>query len=105
MKSTHFVKHNMIVLRDRTLWESIRRRILEEYGPSMLISWKCKRELGFTVRTHRGLVPYLEKYGQESASPEFIQEHQHRMAYENQICLDFYSASSLSWFVLKYLDI
>jgi hypothetical protein len=105
MKTTHVVKHNLIVFRDLQLWESIRQLILDEYGASMLISWKCKRELGFTIRTHQGLVPYLEKWGQGSQqSPEFVKENQHRMAYEDQIHLDFYNASSLSWFVLKYLD-
>ena len=34
-------------------WRNIKERIKEEYGvATILISWKLKRELGFSVRSH-----------------------------------------------------
>jgi hypothetical protein len=34
-------------------WKALRERIENECGPTIfLISWRLKRELGFSVRTH-----------------------------------------------------
>lgn len=34
-------------------WRNIKERIMKEYGAAtILISWKLKRELGFSVRSH-----------------------------------------------------
>ena len=55
------------------------------------ISWRLRRELGFTVRHHKALVPWYE----DST----------RFSYADQIHLDFYEESNLSWFVLKYINV
>ena len=35
---------------------------------------------------------------------KFAEENKHKMAYDNQVHLDFYSEAAMSWFVLKYLN-
>lgn len=55
-------------------WESIRQKLVEEHGNKILISWVCRRELGFMLRPH-----YHERK------------------------IDFDDAASKSMFVLKYL--
>ena len=76
--------------------------------------YKCQRELGFTVRHHKGLVPYLEKWGygvlegsgcnDGEHAKNFIEKNKHKMVYDAQVHLDFYSEAQMSWFVLKYLN-
>ena len=55
---------------------------------------RMRRELGFTVRDHQGLVPAYTKPrpGQENI-----------MRYQLQVHLDFYTEAAQSWFILKYL--
>jgi len=85
--------------------------LLKEHGrATMLVSWRMKRELGFTIRHHKGLVPYLERYGDESSwfSKEAFKgnevDRRHQMAHENQVHLDFYDETQQTFFVLKYLN-
>lgn len=68
-----------------TEWENLRQQIIKEHGPSMLISWKMRRELGFTVREHKRWDK--TKQWQDRSSV---------------ICLDFYDESMKSWYILKY---
>ncbi len=66
-------------------WNEIYNRIREEHGDSViLLSWKLKDTLGFTVRRHRDYNP--------------INGHM-----VNDIRLDFYDNAALTFFQLKYL--
>ena len=70
-------------------WYKIRDRIREDFGDSMIIlSFKMKRELGFTVREHRAYDPF---------------DPMHRHSYQTMICVDFYTEQAKVWFTLKYL--
>lgn len=90
------IKKNLIIFHEPGEWEEISAQLVEEYGPSILISWKCRRELGFTIRRHKGLVPF-----------EYIDEAHDslkgRFYYEPQVHLDWYNEAQMSFFVLKYL--
>ena len=55
-------------------------RLQAEYGMRILLSWVCKRELGFTIRHHK---------------PRPSQE---------QIYIDFYDEASRTYFMLKYFN-
>ena len=105
------LKKNLIVFHSVREFEELHHRLLEEYGrATMLVSWRMKRELGFTIRHHKGLIPYTEKYGSQSLwlSKQAFEgkavDRQHQMAYENQVHLDFYNEAQMSWFMLKYLN-
>lgn len=68
-------------------WNSI-RKILEAENPAstMLISWRMRDRLGFTVREHREWVVREGRY-------RFIEE---------SIVLDFYNESKYTLFLLKF---
>ena len=113
MKTT--IKHNLIIFHRPTEWDKLQQQLINEYGKSIvLVRDKCRRELGFTPRHHKGLVPYMEKYGlgvlsggvelDGELAQKFIKENKHKMAYDNQVHLDFYNEAAMSWFVLKYLN-
>jgi hypothetical protein len=72
----------------------------------MLISSKCKRELGFTVRHHKGLVKWANDSDEDYKEQEewLPDEFKNRYHYEEQICLDFYNELQMTMFVLKYLN-
>ena len=73
-----------LVLSEYT-WNKIYNRIREEYGDTVvIISWKLRETLGFTVRRHRD---YSETLG-------------HMV---NDIRLDFYDEPAMTFFQLKYL--
>jgi hypothetical protein len=55
-------------------------RLVAEYGLRIRLSWVSRRELGFSIRTHR------PRYGCE------------------QIYLDFFDAASKTFFLLKYFN-
>lgn len=94
------VKKNLIIFHRLSEWDEIRQRIDKDYGRSMtMISWRLRRELGFTIRHHRGLAP-----NEYDETGEWLQEEfRHRYHYEDQIHLDFFNESAQSWFQLKYL--
>ena len=112
MKTT--IKHNLIIFHRPREWDELQQRLIKEYGQSViLIRDKCRRELGFTPRHHKGLIPYLDKWGHgvvrnsgatKEQADRFIAENKHKMAYDDQVHLDFYSESAMSWFILKYLN-
>ena len=86
------VKKNLVIFEEPHEWIFVRDKIKKDYGEQIFaISWRLKRELGFTVRHHKALVPCYED------STRFI--------YSDQIHLDFYNESTLSWFVLKYINV
>jgi hypothetical protein len=66
-------------------WNTIYNQIRKEHGDStVLLSWKLKDTLGFTVRRHRDYDP-VKGY----------------MVHD--IRLDFYDNAALTFFQLKYL--
>ena len=91
------IKHNLIIFEKPHEWEKISAELVKQYGISILISWKCKRELGFSVRHHKGLVPIDSdgEYGNLNG----------RFYYSDQVHLDFFSESAQSFFVLKYINV
>ncbi len=88
------IKKNLIVFHNPGEWSDIYAKILKQYGMGMAIRPRLKRELGFTYRHHRGLVP--NKHPRKDGP---------NMRYEDQVCLDFYSEQAQSWFQLKYLNL
>ena len=99
MKTT--IKRNLIIFHSVREFEELHHRLLEEHGrATMLVSWRMRRELGFTIRHHKGLVPH------DAIEWESMKEEgwQHRYHYESQVCLDFWSESAQSFFILKYLN-
>ena len=89
------IKSKLIVFHKPGEWEPIWARILEEHGARMAIRWVMQRDLGFTVRHHRGLVPNLPALRHHAGGSN--------MHYEDQIHLDFFTESAQSWFQLRYL--
>jgi len=95
------VKKNLIVFHKPHEWYSLAERLRNEYGISiMLISDRCKRELGFTVRHHKGLAEHEKEIWEVMKGEGW----QHRYHYEEQVHLDFYNEAQQTWFVLKYLN-
>lgn len=88
------IKKNLIIFHKLEEWQEISGRLAQEFGASILISWKTKRELGFQIRYHKGLVKRTDQY---------IQDHQGQYYYQDQVCLDFFSDAAQSWFQLRYL--
>jgi hypothetical protein len=95
------IKRNLVIFCKPDDWTKLSTKLVEDFGPSILISWRMKRELGFTVRRHRGLVP-INIDGtdpQEVIDPNLA----YRYRYEQQIHLDFFNEAAHTWFQLKYL--
>lgn len=94
------VKQGLVIFHRPDQWSHIQAQLVQDFGPRIAISFVCRRELGFTVRRHKGLVPHPE------AEWEIMKAEgwNHRYHYEDQVHLDFYSESSQTWFVLKYLN-
>ena len=94
------VKKNLIIFHDYHDWDRVLDRLAEDFGTVIRMRHIMKRELGFTVRDHRGLVPN-RKVG------DVLDGHENRAPvgyhYEEQVHLDFYNEASQSWFILKYL--
>ena len=99
MKTT--VKKILIIFHSVREFEELHHRLFEEHGrATMLVSWRMKRELGFTIRHHKGLVEHGESEWQIMKSEGW----NHRYHYEDQVHLDFYNEAQQSFFVLKYLN-
>ena len=94
MKPNIIVKKNLVIFRNPEEWQNILDQLYLEYGLKIGISWVMRRELGFTVRNHRGLVPN-----------EHVKKHGPTMHYEQQVHLDFFNESTQTWFVLRYLNL
>ena len=93
-------KKNLIIFHDPEDWYRVLDRLAEDFGQAIRMRFIMKRELGFTARDHRGLVPNL-KIGDVLDGYEGRAPTGHH--YEEQVHLDFYTESSQSWFILKYL--
>lgn len=92
------VRKNLIIFHKPDEWHKIYHQILEDYGIKLSLSYVLKRELGFTIRHHKGLVPF------ETADIKIVgANYRYRAYYEDQIHLDFYSDAAQTWFQLKYL--
>jgi len=89
------VKTDLIIFDSEELWEPIRKKIVAEYGVSHLFRWVSRRELGFTVRLHQNWITINKNsYGDDITPRRWCQ---------NQVHLDFFNSSALTWFQLKYL--
>lgn len=97
MKTT--IKQGLIIFHKPHEWTMLQLKLIEDFGNKIAISFVCRRELGFTVRRHKGLVPHPQAEWEVMKS----QGWDHRYHYEDQVHLDFYSESAQTWFVLKYL--
>ena len=94
------IKPGLIIFHKVADWEPIQYQLGLDYGTRIMLSWVCKRELGFTIRRHKGLEPHDENTWEVMKS----QGWNHRYHYQEQIHLDFYDAAQQTWFVLKYLN-
>ena len=94
------IKPGLIIFHKVADWEPIQYQLGLDHGTRIMLSWVCKRELGFTVRRHKGLEPH------DSVEWEVMKSQgwNHRYHYQEQIHLDFYDQARQTWFVLKYLN-
>jgi hypothetical protein len=90
------IKRRLIIFHKPQQWVDIQARLVADYGEKIAISYVMRRELGFSVRRHQGLVP-----NDPVVEPKL--EWGSSMHYEDQIHLDFYSDAAQSWFQLRYL--
>ena len=78
------MKHTITLTLDR--WHKLQEKIIEDYGrTTMLISWRLKATLGFTVREHW-----------DHNQDEWYKEH--------TIRLDFWDEQLQTVFLLRYSD-
>jgi len=91
------IKYNLIIFKKPREWHEIKNQIEQNFGKGIfLISWRTKRDLGFTVRHHVGLHPFDEDEKNKVLSGRFY--------YQEEVHLDFYTESAISWFCLKYFN-
>lgn len=84
------VKKQLIIFHDAADWSAIYRQILQDHGLGMAVSYRLRRELGFTYRRHQQW-----RRDQYSSDLNYL---------EDQVHLDFYSDQAQTWFQLKYLN-
>jgi hypothetical protein len=95
------VKKNLIIFHSVREFEELHHQLLEEHGrATMLVSWRMKRELGFTIRHHQGLAEHNKDTWEVMKSEGW----DNRYHYESQVHLDFYNQAQQTFFVLKYLN-
>ena len=90
MSAKIVVKKNLIIFRDPAKdWTPIRKRLIAEYGQSIVLTWAMRERLGFSSRYHTEWIPTSldNKYPEE------------------QIHLDFYNEAAQTWFQLRYLNL
>ncbi len=86
------IKHNLVIFENEHDWDRIKEKIKQDFGvATVAISWRLKRELGFTIRYNQAKIP-------GDTTNMFFYSHQ-------EVHLDFFNESSHSWFVLKYLNL
>jgi hypothetical protein len=93
-------KKNLIILHNASDWDLLLDRLEQDFGTAIRMRHVMKREMGFTARHHRGLVPNRQLGGVMDAFALVGSDGYH---YEDQVHLDFYTESAQSWFILKYL--
>jgi hypothetical protein len=91
-------KKNLIIFHNPEDWARVLDRLAEDFGQAIRMRHIMRRELGFTARDHRALVPN-RKLDEMWAVIEDVSGYH----YEQQVHLDFYNEASQSWFILKYL--
>jgi hypothetical protein len=75
----------MTLVLSKKQWQDIYTQIRQEHGSAVvMISWKLRETLGFTVRQHKGY--------------DAVNGH---IKYD--VRLDFYSQPAMTFFQLKYL--
>jgi len=96
-------KRNLIIFHNPEEWAQVLDRLAEDFGQTIRMRHIMRRELGFTARDHQGLEPNrkLDQMWAVLQSQEI--EDAPGYHYERQVHLDFYTESSQSWFILKYL--
>jgi hypothetical protein len=94
------IKPGLIIFHKPFEWERIQYQLGLDYGTKIMISYVCKRELGFTIRRHKGLEEHPKEIWEVMKSEGWHQRHH----YQEQIHLDFYNEAQQTWFVLKYLN-
>ena len=102
MSSKVTTKKNLIIFHDPEDWDRVLDRLAEDFGQAIRMRFIMKRELGFTARDHRGLVPN-RKLGGVMDVFVLVDDRPGWYHYEQQVHLDFYNEASQSWFILKYL--
>lgn len=96
------VKTQTIIFDSESDWERVRQRIIAQYGLSIvLVSWRLKRELGFTVRRHKAYLPWNKE---QKDNWGHTTELKYQYYPVEQVHLDFYNDSSLSFFILKFME-
>ena len=95
MSSRITVKKNLIVFHNPGQdWTPIRRRLIEEFGQSIVLTWAMRERLGFSSRYHTAWISSGKVEGE------------YELKYpEEQIHLDFYNEAAQSWFQLRYLNL
>jgi hypothetical protein len=101
MSSKVTVKKNLIIFHDPEDWYRVLDRLAEDFGQAIRMRFIMRRELGFTARDHRGLVPNRKLGGVLDVF--VLVDRPGLYHYEQQVHLDFYNEASQSWFILKYL--
>jgi hypothetical protein len=100
------VKPGLIIFHKPSEWDPIQYQLGLDYGTKIMLSWVCKRELGFTIRRHKAWVPWSEKYNDKEN--EFLasigKDLTNRYTHQVEIHLDFYDQAQQTFFVLKYLN-
>jgi hypothetical protein len=95
MSAKIVVKKNLIIFREPEKdWMPIRKRLVAEYGQSIVLTWAMRERLGFSSRFHTAWI--------SDGKGDFELEYKYP---EEQIHLDFFSESAQSWFQLKYLNL
>lgn len=83
------------IILERKDWRVIKEKIKERHGENIfLVSWRLKRELGFTVRTHSEWV---------ACGPSLRTGNEHLFEKKETIRLDFYDGAAETLFRLTYL--
>jgi len=96
-------KKNLIIFHDPEDWDRVLDRLAEDFGTVIRMRHIMRRELGFTARDHRGLVPNRGVLDSFLVDNQVLVEAKPGFHYEQQVHLDFYNEASQSWFILKYL--
>ena len=95
MSAKIVVKKNLVIFRDPAKdWTPIRRRLIAEYGQSIVLTYAMRERLGFSTRYHTHWISSGKVEGE------------YELKYpEEQMHLDFYNEAAQSWFQLKYLNL
>lgn len=96
------VKQHSIIFDSEEAWEQVKQRIIKEYDKTtVLVSWRLKQELGFTISRHKAYLPWDDNHKGNWGHDIGLQ---YRYYSVNQVHLDFDNDSSLSFFILKFLE-